>query len=325
MSRFDTRELHQKRMALWNSSMENHKRYIDEMTGRFADSYMERRSCPVCGADDSFELFQKSGGIYCRCAPCGMIFLNPAMRDAHLNDYYRNNHDVQSATVRSDTDFYSSLYNKGLDLAEEVLSANGCEKRREVLDIGCSAGGFLDNARKRGYRASGLELNTEEAALCRNAGHDVAEATIAELDGNRTFDLITLWDVFEHIKDGRSLLLDARKHLTEDGVIFIQSPSQDSLAARALHEKCNMFDGLEHVNIYGHSHMLRMAEQCGLRVALFQTVIPEAGVLANHLDYQDPYLGVADDDVLKRMGLGVDVILRANLGYKFQVVLARTP
>lgn len=325
MNRFETRDLHTKRMALWNASMDNHKRYLDESTGLFGDAFMERRNCPVCDADESLELFQKSGGIYCRCARCGMVFLNPVMRDEHLRDYYRGNHDVQSQIVKDDGDFYSALYNKGLDLAEAEIGAAGGDTPRSLLDIGCSAGGFLDIAARRGYRTTGLELNAEEAAVCRRGGHEVVETTLEELDGTRRFDLISLWDVYEHVKDGRSLLSKAREHLTEGGAVFIQSPTQDALAARILQERCNMFDGLEHVNLYSHANLEAMADRCGMKVARIQSVIPETGVIANHLDYQHPYLGASDGASLRLAGFDAETILGRNLGYKFQAVLIRRP
>lgn len=86
-----------------------------------------------------------------------------------------------------------------------------------------------------------------------------------------------------------------------------------------------MFDGLEHVNIYSHSNVERVAEQCGLRMTRIQTVIAEYGVIANYLDYQDPYLGASDGEALRRAGLDADAILQRNLGYKFQAVLSRAP
>lgn len=325
MNRFETRNLHEKRMSLWNASMENHRRYLDEATGRFADEFMERRNCPVCEAQESLELFQKSGGIYCRCPRCAMIFLNPVMRDDHLREYYRGNHDVQSQIVKDDGDFYSRLYNQGLDLAESRIGAAEIGRDRNILDIGCSAGGFLDIAARRGYRTTGLELNAEEAASCRRNGHEVIEATLAELDPSRHFDLITLWDVFEHVKEGGQLLIKAREHLSGAGAIFIQSPTQDALAARILQEKCNMFDGLEHVNLYSHANLAEIAGRCGLRLADIRSVIPEAGVIANHLDYQHPYLGASDGEALRLAGLDADSILGRNMGYKFQAVLVRQP
>ena len=51
-----------------------------------------------------------------------------------------------------------------------------------------------------------------------------------------------MWDVFEHIKNPHKILSEIKKRLNKKGLIFIQIPNSDSIAAKVLREKCNMFD-----------------------------------------------------------------------------------
>src|SRR5665648_109258 len=212
-----TRELHTTRKKMWDASMENHARYVNLSTGLFDEKYTQQRACPVCQSSNERMLFNKSGGVYVNCNDCEMVYLNPVFKDEYLEEYYRSNHAVQSEIVDSDNEFYQSLYTKGLKLIESNLPKKG-----KILDVGCSAGAFLDTAQKFNWNTYGLELNAKEAIHSRGKGHTVFEDTIHKTTLNETFDVITLWDVFEHIKDGVAFLKTAKNFLGKDGLVFIQ-------------------------------------------------------------------------------------------------------
>ncbi len=309
------KELHKERMKLWDASISNHWKYMDETTGLFKESFVEHRRCPVCDKDDFLILFSKEGGRYVKCLNCSMVYLNPVFTDEALKDYYQQNHSVQAQIVENSDPFYENLYNQGLDSIEKVSSS------ANILDIGCSSGVFLDQAKKRKWETHGIELNIQEFDMAQKKGHGVCNALLENLKFDIKFNAITLWDVFEHIKDGEFYLNMMKKQLSENGVIFLQIPSSDSLAARILQKKCNMFDGLEHVNLYGVDTIKRLANKCGLNVLDIKTVISEIGVINNYLQYEDPYLGDTDNKTELLNLLDENGMNKKLLGYKLQVVL----
>jgi SAM-dependent methyltransferase len=245
-----------------------------------------------------------------------MVYLNPVFKDDVLESYYRNNHQLQSETVAADIDFYAKLYRKGLRSIEGQLGGVG-----RILDVGCSTGSFLDIAKLAGWGSHGLELNRAEARVAKAKGHVVQENPISKVQFSERFDAITLWDVFEHIKDGFSFLKAARDFLQPTSVVFVQSPSRDALAARILQNRCNMYDGLEHVNLYGLESLTKLCDRAGYEVASYETVIAEIGVVNNYLEYEDPYLGFSKNlqDIFGT--LDEDWIHERKMGYKFQACL----
>lgn len=312
-----TAELHADRAAMWEASMRRHQPFLGA-DGVFAAQFTEERCCPVCASWSATPMFRKSGGSYVRCTACSMVYLNPVLRDAPLADYYRSNHSAQAGVVENDSAFYLGLYNQGLDAAERH-----CTKRGRILDVGCSSGVFLSCARARGWQDTcGIELNATEAGMCLRKGHRVFQGALASHPRDGSFDMVTLWDVFEHIKDAHAALGQLLGLLTPGGCILLQIPTPDALAARILQARCNMFDGLEHVNLFTRTALERLAGQHRLRVCHYETVIAESGVIANHLDYRDPYGGDAPTDARVLGLLGPDDICRQGLGYKAQVVLA---
>jgi hypothetical protein len=103
--------------------------------------------------------------------------------------------------------------------------------------------------------------------------------------------------------------------------VFIQSPSRDALAARMLQQACNMFDCLEHVNLYGRQSLSVVAQASGFDLVSFETVIPETGVMNNYLGYEHPYLGTTTQTKMLAGLVSSEQILSNQLGYKFQACL----
>jgi 2-polyprenyl-3-methyl-5-hydroxy-6-metoxy-1,4-benzoquinol methylase len=104
-----------------------------------------------------------------------------------------------------------------------------------ALDVGCGTGGFLAWLAERlpACRRAGIELDPERAARARArdpgaviAAGDAADA-LARIDGR--FDLVTLWDVFEHLADPVACLRALRERLAPQGAIYVQTIHEASL------------------------------------------------------------------------------------------------
>jgi len=311
------KELHEERSKLWDAGMENHKKYINLETGLFDKKWTQYRSCPVCENNSFVNIFNKEGGEYVKCNVCSMVYLNPVFTNEALTHYYQTNHSLQSEIVENDDDFYINIYNQGLDSIEKE-SSNG-----KILDVGCSSGVFLDVAKKRGWETHGVELNQKEFEYAKNKGHVVHNEILEKIDFQTQFNAITMWDVFEHIVEGEFYLKLMMKMLKDDGVIFLQIPSADSLAAKILQEKCNMFDGLEHVNLYGANTIKMLAKKCGFKILSLKTVISEIGVMNNHLNYEHPYFGSTTNKQSIPNLIDEEALHKNLMGYKLQVVLGK--
>lgn len=142
MSSRAPKEIHEERLKMHNANVANRVQYFDPKTDSFYEDLLEERPCPTCKANHEHFLFFKDGGRYVKCTECDMVYLNPVFKDENLEKYYRTNHDLQSEIVASDGDFYTNIYSKGLRAIERVVP------KGNILDIGCSAGIFLDLAKK---------------------------------------------------------------------------------------------------------------------------------------------------------------------------------
>lgn len=311
------KELHETRIKMWDASMANHSKYINEETGEFSNEFTEHRNCPVCDSSNELEIFLKEGGRYVKCKDCDMVYINPVFKDSALKTYYEQNHSLQSEIVETNLDdFYVNIYSQGIKSIKKINS-----KASNILDIGCSSGVFLDIAKSKDLETYGLELNKIEYKFAQKKGHTIYNDLLENISFENKFDSITMWDVFEHLKDGKYYLNLMKKHLSKNGVIFLQVPSSDSLAAKILRESCNMFDGLEHVNLYGIKTIKKLANICGLEVLDIKTVISEVGVINNYLAYENPYLGNINNKTNIPNLINEETIHKNLQGYKIQVIL----
>lgn len=109
---------------------------------------------------------------------------------------------------------------------------------RSVLDVGCGNGAFLGflGGAAPGARLAGIELDAGRAreARARNPAADIREsdALVAVEAGADVPDLITMWDVFEHVPDPARLLQALAARLAPGGRIFLQTIHEDSVVPR---------------------------------------------------------------------------------------------
>lgn len=101
-----------------------------------------------------------------------------------------------------------------------------------VLDVGCSSGAWLEVATDAGLEATGVEVGEATGAAARDRGLDVITGTLAEARpqlGDRRFDLITFWDVLEHLRDPRRELALARDLLSDGGSVAATFPNVEGI------------------------------------------------------------------------------------------------
>jgi SAM-dependent methyltransferase len=102
---------------------------------------------------------------------------------------------------------------------------------RRLLDVGCGRGDFLDYARQAGLETSGVELNSNAATMARSKGHQIFTKLLHELDPAQTgrFDLITLFQVLEHVPEPGALMKQAAAFLNPGGHISVAVPSAEGM------------------------------------------------------------------------------------------------
>jgi SAM-dependent methyltransferase len=138
---------------------------------------------------------------------------------------------------------------------------------QRVLDVGCGAGAFLDLAREAGLHTHGLELNAQAAAVVAGKGHQVHTCRMndfGESAKGESFDLVTAFEVVEHVPDPVKFLSEAARLVRPNGYLAISVPNRGGV-----HRLCP-WEPHEwpphHLTRWRIEDLKRLAVACGLEV-----------------------------------------------------------
>ena len=201
---------------------------------------MDWCNCPFCGKDRP-EFYQSgpdrayaTPGRFqlVRCRSCRLVYLNPRPPEDEISGLYPPDYGPHQV-VRS-----------RLGLLRRIDVSYGISKRARfveryvgrrgyALDFGCGTGEFLVDLKSRGWRVVGQEVSANAARLAIEAGLDIRTCKLEECGFEaESFDLVTLWDVIEHLHDPLSALHEIRRILRPSGTLVLSTPDLKSLDSR---------------------------------------------------------------------------------------------
>lgn len=110
---------------------------------------------------------------------------------------------------------------------QELLKVCDLPLTAKTMDIGSGYGYFRKALEKAGIRDHyGLEISKHANRISKEEfGFETIEGSVDDL--NEQFDLITAWDVIEHVSDPLLFLWKVKKHLKPEGIVAIKTPNLD--------------------------------------------------------------------------------------------------
>jgi len=200
-------------------------------------------ACVVCGMADPSVLLPRRAlpdavGVL-RCRGCGLVFLESRAGKEELDPeetaYWDG--DDQKAIYLQDgiRQTFVQEFHRRLQAIERFQPCRG-----RLLDVGCGIGHFLDTARARGWTVKGLDISTAASQAAHEAyGLTVRVGTLESAPFvPAAFDVLTLWDVIEHIRRPVENLQAANRLLRMGGILAMKTPNEGSLfkwLARAMY------------------------------------------------------------------------------------------
>ena len=101
---------------------------------------------------------------------------------------------------------------------------------REVLDVGCGLGQFVETANMSGWKAEGLELSREAVGFAHRYGLPVKELDfLSEEIKSNSYDLVTLFEVIEHVPNPVEFLCRAGEVVRPSGLVYLTTPNFASI------------------------------------------------------------------------------------------------
>lgn len=216
-------------------------------------------ACPLCSSGRTGIAFTKDGIDYWSCGDCRFRFSTPD-RNANLANEITDYEDAYLqylAPDPGDAANFASLW--------KWMAGYARLESSRVLDVGAGSGKLVRCLRDRGVDAHGIEPS--RALFERFLAGDPAFSceTIEGVAARpATFQIVTAFDVIEHVPDPVSFLRDIAAVLERGGVLFLSTPDVESLTARLFGRRWHFYYRY-HLSYFGPRTLARAASPLGLR------------------------------------------------------------
>jgi len=243
---------------------------------------MEYIPCNLCGATDAEVLYPSTlpedesshdlrrfrcttpqYGLHytiVRCRRCGLVYTNPRRQATDILDDYVA---VEDPLYIQEREGRVLTFHRNLRPLEE-LSPPGNDRR--LLDVGCHVGIFVEIAQERGWEAWGVEPSRWAAEEGRKRGLRIVTGTLAEAAFPVDFfDVVTMWDVIEHLPNPKEELQEVWRVLKPGGLVAIHTINIESLFARLMGHRWPWLMEM-HLYYFSPRTLGAMLEQTGFHV-----------------------------------------------------------
>jgi 2-polyprenyl-3-methyl-5-hydroxy-6-metoxy-1,4-benzoquinol methylase len=157
-----------------------------------------------------------------KCYRCNSAFVQNAVSENDSKSLYTRGKAVDR--WHHNTVFENSKPKIAVEIFTQYLAQG-----RRILDIGCNTGELLDFAKKKDCDTSGIEYSESSISLLKNKGH-AAYSNFNQID--HSFDVITAFDLVEHLYSVPTFLDYCNAKLSLEGHLILLTGSINSLPAK---------------------------------------------------------------------------------------------
>src|SRR5882724_185789 len=192
-----------------------------------------------------------------RCVNCDLVYTNPMENMKKILQGYG---DVVDKEYLKTEKFRKLLSLKHLAILEKFKT------KGQMLDIGCFAGFFLELSKSKGWKTYGIEPSQWASKIARDRGVTIVGRDIerSKLKSN-FFDVITMWDVIEHLPNPQTVIKIIHKALKKNGIVAFGTPNIEGLLAKVLKNHYPYLIRM-HIILYSPKTLKKLFEENGFRV-----------------------------------------------------------
>lgn len=235
----------------------------------------EAPACNLCGGRDHRFLFRKFGYDLLKCGHCELVFVGNPPPPAEVAAFYSADADYHGELLDPADPAFARMAGIARQHLRMLKRSTGNAQGLRLLDIGCSSGLFLNEAREAGFEAEGAELLPDTAAFARgHFGLEVHTGDWRDADyAEGGFDVVTLFDVIEHLPDPLAELKAIRRLLKPGGLLLQSTPNIDGLFPQLSYRLAGLLDYWPHPepphHLYQFSErtLAQMTERAGYEIA----------------------------------------------------------
>jgi 2-polyprenyl-3-methyl-5-hydroxy-6-metoxy-1,4-benzoquinol methylase len=292
---------------------------------------MEHVRCNFCGADDvalrypstieheadwrAFRCTHSGYGTHppiVQCQRCGLVYTDPRPDGSDILETYEAVEDPLYIEEREGRVLTFKHHLKPLE------QLTGPPEGRPLLDVGAYTGVFVEIADQHGWDAWGVEPSRWAVEQAHARDLQMVQGTLDTADlPEAYFDVVTMWDVIEHLTDPRFALQQAHGLLKPGGLLVVHTIDIESLFARLMGPRWPWLMEM-HIYYFSQRTLRAMLEKCGFRVLSDkpQGRFLRLGYLMNRVGALVPLLGRPAERLVTWLGVR-SLAVPVNLGDLF--------
>jgi SAM-dependent methyltransferase len=217
----------------------------------------------------------------------GYLRAEPIPTEEEVNKYYleefyaQNKEKFNNSSLETQidqSDFFKSKYENYFSNCENII---GSLKDKSVYDIGFGFAQALLFFKNKKMKVSGIEPSKEGYEFAKKNGLDVNQGSIEStfIDVKQKFDLVTLLNVLEHLRNPAEVLVNIReKLLAKNGLLLIDVPNDFNDFQTVANQEYDLnqwwFFPPRHINYFSRSSLSSLLEQCGYEVMYAEGSFP---------------------------------------------------
>lgn len=173
-----------------------------------------------------------------KCSNCGLKFFVSEKFEKLDDDQYWNDANVKVYKQQSVLKEFKIKHKKYLSIVERKSPPNN-----KLLDVGCGSGIFVENSKKFGLDAVGIEPSSKARNLCQEqfSYKPMSGYLVHDSDLDKNYGIVTAWDVLEHVSDPSLFISICHNHLVDNGVLLLETPNESSFVRKLL----NLYSSLK--------------------------------------------------------------------------------
>ena len=226
--------------------------------------------CNLCGSNKNTPHCPENGLGLVRCDNCNLIYVGERPEPEALytlyEESYFQNHD---SGVVGYSDYIRDEYNIRKTAQKRAKHIEKFVDPGNMLDVGCAMGFFADEMAQRGWNAAGLDVSSFAVNYIQEQfGHTGIHGSFTDVELEpEAYDLVTMFDVIEHVPDPKAYMEKAAEVLRSGGVFELATPDIGSIPAKLTGKRWIGYKlSEEHIYYFSVETLKQMLDETGFEV-----------------------------------------------------------
>lgn len=222
--------------------------------------------CSCCASQKNELVYASMDSIYsskpvnvvrCLGLECSNVFTDPKPSESELNDIYSKiyMYPVHFAIM-------GEKKYRARKMAAYIARHLGETKGKKVLEIGCMYGYLLEALGQENIQVEGIELDKAAVEHCQKNGLKAEQKSVEEFvkEGQKTYDLVVLSHVLEHLREPEKILQQLKSLLNKDALLVVAVPNSSSINRKIFGRFWGWWQVPIHVNHFNPNSLKKLGE-----------------------------------------------------------------